>query len=77
MDPITIYGATSAITALTALGQAILGFVPVALSVMGIAAEIASRLPKPDKNSSENYKKVYRAANWLGRNVKHAENKDA
>jgi hypothetical protein len=77
MDPITIYGATNALTALTALGQAILGFIPVALSVIGVAAEIASRLPKPDKNASEGYKKIYRCANWLGRNVKHAENKDA
>jgi hypothetical protein len=77
MDPITIYGATNALTAITALFQALVGLITVSLSIMGLAAEVASRLPPPDEDSSENYVKLYKIANRLGRNVKHAENKDA
>ncbi len=46
------------------------------LSTLGAAAEVASRFPKPNDDDPEWLKSAYKVVNYLGRNVKHAENKD-
>lgn len=64
--------ATETVNLLITLFQSVVAL----LSTIGAAAEVASRFPKPNDGDPEWLKSAYKVVNYLGRNVKHAENKD-
>ena len=68
----SIQFATETINLLITLFQSVVAL----LSTIGAAAEVASRFPKPNDDDPEWLKSAYKVVNYLGRNVKHAENKD-